>query len=1062
MAGSTTFNIRIVLSTNARDGIRDLSGLGDAGRGAGKGIGDAGDAAARSGKSFATLGGVAKEALASFAGYLSAQAVFQGLSKIVEFTKDTVLGFNDEMNQSLAIMGDVSDQTRKSMETTARETAVKYNAAVADVAQGYYFLASAGYDAATSQKAIGQVTAFAKAGMFDLEKATSLAADAQTAMGLKSNNAEENLVQLTRITDVLTKANIDANGSTEQFAEALTNKAAAAARTANISLEDTVAVLEAFASQGLKGLKAGEAFSIVLRDLQEKSRTNAEAFKALGITVFDAQGKFAGFPTIIGQIETALKGQSVEQANATLATLGFTAEGSNYIKALLGMSGQIDQYSQKLKNAGGTTQEVAEKQMQSMVEQLKHLKAEAAELALKGFDKLVEALGWLQSHFGPTFTNIGEAIRSAAQFIQPLVEGLAKIAGGAVVAGLAALAASLNLVTGFLRDHEGVVQALATVGLVLLTARLLQAGAAFASMAADVAAFKIYELAGGIDAAIGAIQAMRVAFVAARAEGAGFGVAIQAALAAITASVGTTALAVGALAALGIGIFAVKSKYDEGTRAADAFAKQVSLRFDQSSLQGMRDSLDQLRQKHDEVGRSGSTMLDRLNIPKMIQAQGEYDRTGDSVSQMGDKIKNQEQVFDQITNSMVQSLGPAFQSQQAMAGIKAQLDAIATSQKIDPTAPGAAQRLQELATTAMFATAPAQALYEAFRATASAETSAADAAKQYKEALDALFGVHIAEAQAENQFGEALDGIAGKMGAGTNLADAYSAANRGARAAVDEAASAALGHAVSMREEGATAAEASAVLSGHIERLVATMVATGMSEGAARRYIATLNLTPENIETTAHMNKEEAQARAQQLIAAELEAGRDRYATMHVEVGAAIANLNSLQAKLNYVGNLAASGNFAAAGAGLGNVLAGRAKGAITLHQYASGGFENHIAQVTRPGTIRLWGEPEAGGEAYIPLSPMKRERSQQILAGVASLFGYQLMPFAQGGIVGGRPGGSSIVMAAGAVTVNVTNPASGIDVRYAVTSALAEWQRQARMEMRTRRYVTAAAATTR
>lgn len=47
--------------------------------------------------------------------------------------------------------------------------------------------------------------------------------------------------------------------------------------------------------------------------------------------------------------------------------------------------------------------------------------------------------------------------------------------------------------------------------------------------------------------------------------------------------------------------------------------------------------------------------------------------------------------------------------------------------------------------------------------------------------------------------------------------------------------------------------------------------------------------------------------------------------------------------------------------------------------RYFAGGAERHIAQFARAGTWRVWGEPETGGEAYIPLAPTKRERSRAI-----------------------------------------------------------------------------------
>lgn len=60
-----------------------------------------------------------------------------------------------------------------------------------------------------------------------------------------------------------------------------------------------------------------------------------------------------------------------------------------------------------------------------------------------------------------------------------------------------------------------------------------------------------------------------------------------------------------------------------------------------------------------------------------------------------------------------------------------------------------------------------------------------------------------------------------------------------------------------------------------------------------------------------------------------------------------------------------------------------------TLAFYANGGVrENHRAQIAPAGTMRVWAEPETGGEAYIPLARSKRKRSTAILNDVANRFG--------------------------------------------------------------------------
>lgn len=77
--------------------------------------------------------------------------------------------------------------------------------------------------------------------------------------------------------------------------------------------------------------------------------------------------------------------------------------------------------------------------------------------------------------------------------------------------------------------------------------------------------------------------------------------------------------------------------------------------------------------------------------------------------------------------------------------------------------------------------------------------------------------------------------------------------------------------------------------------------------------------------------------------------------------------------------------------------------------RFATGGFAEgpHVAQIARGGAMRVWAEPETGGEAYIPLAASKRTRSTGILSAVADRFGLQVLPrgpaelalFADGGL---------------------------------------------------------------
>lgn len=62
---------------------------------------------------------------------------------------------------------------------------------------------------------------------------------------------------------------------------------------------------------------------------------------------------------------------------------------------------------------------------------------------------------------------------------------------------------------------------------------------------------------------------------------------------------------------------------------------------------------------------------------------------------------------------------------------------------------------------------------------------------------------------------------------------------------------------------------------------------------------------------------------------------------------------------------------------------------------FAGGGTvsEHHVAQMARAGDVRVWAEPETGGESYVPHSPAKRARSEQIMTETAGILGGRYIP---------------------------------------------------------------------
>ena len=407
---------------------------------------------------------------------LTAPLVIAGGLAVRSFAK-----FDSAMTQSLAIMSGVTPEIRKQMESVAKTMSTQLGLATEEAAKSYFYLASAGLDAAQSIKALPIVAKFAKAGMFDMALATDLATDAQSALGLRAKDATQNMNNLVRVTDVLVKANTLANATVEQFSTALTNKAGASIKSVGKSIEEGVAVLAAFADQGVKGEEAGTKLSIVMRDLQTKAIKHKSAFEQAGLSVFDASGEMRNMGDIVGDLEGYLGNMSDEQKKASLLMLGFSDKSIAATQALLGTSEQIKEYQRQLENATGFTDKVAAAQMSSFTEKLNVLKAELQVLAINvapiiidkfllpimaGVKNLVDRINSLNSAqkklmiriaaivaiagpvvviFGKLFTGIGAIIKITPLLIGGIkklglaLKGLAANPLGAVIMAIAAV-----------------------------------------------------------------------------------------------------------------------------------------------------------------------------------------------------------------------------------------------------------------------------------------------------------------------------------------------------------------------------------------------------------------------------------------------------------------------------------------------------------------------------------------------------------------------------------------------------------------------------------------------
>jgi TP901 family phage tail tape measure protein len=372
--------------------------------------------------------------------------------------------FDAAMVKSTAIMGNVSDVMKGEMSDAAREVAKTTTFSAAQAAESFFFLASAGLDAEQSIAAMPKVANFAQAGMFDMALATDLLTDAQSALGLSVDDTQQNMTNMARVSDTLVRANVLANASVQQFSEALTNKAGAALKALGKDVEEGVAVLAAFADQGIKGEYAGTQLGIVLRDLTTKAIKNGDSFRAMGIGVFDSSGDMRNMADIVGDLEGALEGMSDQTQKATLLQLGFSDKSLASLQALLGTSDAIREYEAELRNAGGTTDEVAQNQLTSFTAQLELLKSKFVDIGIEIGSRLAPALAGFVGSMDPIIAQLTPALVGLFEALLPVFEE--------VLAQLPSLLEAITPIIPAFGDITEVILALANETMPILTGAL--------------------------------------------------------------------------------------------------------------------------------------------------------------------------------------------------------------------------------------------------------------------------------------------------------------------------------------------------------------------------------------------------------------------------------------------------------------------------------------------------------------------------------------------------------------------------------------------------------------
>lgn len=261
---------------------------------------------------------------------------------VTNFAKSSVqtgMTFDKSMAQVAATMGKSVDEIQN-----LREFAQKMGSETAfsasQSADALNYMALAGYDAEKSMQMLPNVLNLTAASTMDLARASDMVTDTQTAFGIT-------IERTTQMVDEMAKAASTGNTSVEQLGDAFLVVGGLAQElnggivslsdgtTATVDgIQELEIALTGMANAGIKGSEAGTHMRNMLLKLSSPSDAGAKQMEALGVSVFDTEGKMRSLSDIFSDFSGALGNLTQEEKIQAISDL-FNARDIASAEALL-------------------------------------------------------------------------------------------------------------------------------------------------------------------------------------------------------------------------------------------------------------------------------------------------------------------------------------------------------------------------------------------------------------------------------------------------------------------------------------------------------------------------------------------------------------------------------------------------------------------------------------------------------------------------------------------------------------------------------------------------------
>ncbi|WP_025336444.1 phage tail tape measure protein [Paenibacillus sabinae] len=357
-----------------------------------------------------------------------------------------------------------------------REQAIQLGASTvfsaSQAADAQALLAQAGFKTNDVMTALPGVLSLAAAGQMDLATTAGIASSVLNGFRLETEETG-------RVVDVLAKASIDSNADISDLGLSMKYVAPVAANM-GLSIEEASAAVEALSNAGIRGEQAGTSLRAILLQLASPSEEAAFYMDKLGVSIQDSAGNVLPFAQIIGQMQGAFSRLTQAQQADVAATLVGQEAASGFLTLISNGQSTLESYTASLQNAGGTAEQVAGTQMDTLKGAANEMQSALESAGITVGDKFAPAVRLVVEQITGLingFTNLNTPMQGAIIAFTtagPIIGGLIA-AGVSLVAVLKEVAASATIAGVGMRAFTA---SIPIIGAISIAISALAAGAA--------------------------------------------------------------------------------------------------------------------------------------------------------------------------------------------------------------------------------------------------------------------------------------------------------------------------------------------------------------------------------------------------------------------------------------------------------------------------------------------------------------------------------------------------------------------------------------------------------